>query len=90
MSEIPSGFNLSVWKVTYSSVGAERVSTCGGMDSELTGRTVKYTASRIIVAPTEEIVRAAFHAKDSHSAIDSIEVLGRVDQIVRLDNATHG
>ncbi len=86
----PNGYSLSIWKIHYSVMSAERVSTCGGMDSELTGKSVKNSGARIFLAPTEKVALAAYDAQFPSYTVESVEFLGMVDTIVRLDGASQG
>lgn len=86
----PTGYNLSVWKLRYRYSYHERVSTYGGMDSEPTGRILEAENERIIVAPTPEIVSAAFLSQHTDVTILSVDLIGPCDMIIRLDGTCHG
>jgi hypothetical protein len=73
------------WVIHYHFTQAERVSTCGGMDSEPTGRRLTHNNSWSCIAPSADIARAVFvekHPKDW--VIDACLAGGTVDCVVTL------
>lgn len=88
---VPTGYNLSVWDLHYKSSYPERVPTCGGTDSELSGRVLTADQHLLMAAPTEELVRAAFQAQHADTnVIISCTCLGRLYAIVRIDGTARG
>jgi len=76
--------DYNVYKIFYKTTYAERVSTFGGMDSELTGRKVTEDRTYLVVAPSYEFARTAFNRYHSNDDYLKMEEIGRLDDIVRL------
>lgn len=77
--------DYSIYKIVYKTTYAERVSTFGGMDSELTGKNITHEREYFCVAPTTALARAAFdryHSKDEFIGILTIKTL---DDIIIID-----
>lgn len=67
--------DYSVFSIEYKTTYHERVSTCGGMDSELTGRMLTDKRSYLCVAPNEDFAMVAFkrfHSKDEVIALINV------------------
>jgi hypothetical protein len=76
--------DYAVYKIEYYTTYAERVSTYGGMDSELTGQKITEKRTYLVVAPHEEFAITAFKRYHSKDEMIKIEVIGYLDDIVRL------
>lgn len=74
--------DYNAYKIKYQSTQAERVDTCGGMDSELTGRQITQEYAYIVVAPTAELARADFNRYHSKDTVHTIELVGTLSGLV--------
>jgi hypothetical protein len=76
--------DYNVYRIGYKTTYHERVSTYGGMDSELTGKMITEGREYLCVAPTGDLAMAAFkryHSKDEFIHLDCI---GMLDDLVYL------
>jgi hypothetical protein len=73
-----------VFEINYRTTFAERVSTYGGQDSELTGRKITESRKYFVVAPNKDFARVAFDRYHSKDEFVSIAETGRLDDLVYL------
>jgi len=76
--------DYSVFKIDYKTTYSERVSTYGGMDSELTGNKITKDREYLCVAPDESFARAAFLRYHSKDEFIRLVPLGKLDDMVFL------
>lgn len=59
--------DYSIFCIEYETTFAERVQSCGGMDSELTGKQITERRKYYVVAPTLDLAEAEFKRYHSHN-----------------------
>lgn len=74
--------DYSVYRIEYQTTYAERIDTCGGMDSELTGRKVTDQRSYLCVAPDETFAVAAFMRYHSKDKVIELTHIGQLNDML--------
>lgn len=76
-----------IYRFTFTETYAERRATCGGMDSELTGRHLTRGRTWTVVAPSEEMAVTAWRVEwgsDGTRTFGTVEKIGRVDCVITV------
>jgi hypothetical protein len=76
--------DYSVYRINYNTTFPERVSTCGGMDSELTGAKITEERDYLCVAPDDNLAMAAFERYHSKDVFLTINCVGQLNDLVYL------
>jgi len=76
--------DYNVYRIKYKTTYAERIPTIGGMDSELSGKTITEECDYLCVAPDENFTRIAFSRYHLKDEIISIEHIGQLNDMVYL------
>lgn len=74
--------DFKIFEFIYDTTYAERQSTYGGMDSELTGRQTTSRRNYFCIAPTEDFARVAYLRYHNSDTLISLEEIGTVGDIV--------
>lgn len=73
-----------IYRMYYETTYAERTSTFGGMDSELTGKYITEERTYLCVAPSQAFAAIAFNRYHINDKWLRTEDLGSLDDIVYL------
>jgi len=76
--------DYSVFRIRYKTTYAERVSTMGGMDSELTGKYITDECVYLAVAPDAAFATTAFQKYHHRDEFLGIENIGQLNDLVYL------
>lgn len=76
--------DYSVFSIEYKTTYHERVSTCGGMDSELTGQIITAQRSYLCVAPSEDFAMAVFKRYHSKDIVVAMINIGQLNDMLFL------
>ena len=71
-----------VYRIQYNTTFAERVSTYGGMDSELTGKRISENRNYLCVAPNQDFALTVFRRYHKEDLIIKLEDIGQLNDIV--------
>lgn len=71
-----------VYKCSYMTTYHERVSTYGGMDSELTGKKITEERTYFVLAPTMDLAIAAFKRYHSKDELQLTELICTLNEMI--------
>lgn len=71
-----------IYRIDYKTTFAERVSTYGGQDSELTGKRITEQRQYLVAAPTEDFAKTAFNRYHGKDEFLTIQEIGKLNDIV--------
>lgn len=74
--------DYNIYRIDYNVSSHERVSTCGGMDSEPTGRMITDKRTYFCMALNKEFAMVAFRLYHSRDEFISLTHVGQLDDIV--------
>lgn len=76
--------DYSVYQIKYITSMVERVDTCGGHDSEPTGRRIEVEGCYLCVAPDSNLAMAAFRRYHGNDLFLEATHVGKLDDLVYL------